>query len=399
MIRTRRFAIWVILALCAVGLYVFGKVNGGFFSWFLFYVFVVGLLYEWITGLVALRGASIRIIAPKRVVAGDDVDLGVVVLLRGVWPVFWLRIHDLLPSKWRTNADYVKSFQVPLWRREVKFRYVVKAVPRGVFRMDDGTIESGDLLGLNRVRRSFSSASVVVVYPKTVRIRNWNPVGALPDGEQRSIRQWREDLNDVIGARPYANGDRMHHIHWPVTARFGRLHVKEFEGHVSTDFIFVPDCSRVSYRALASSSAIFELAMQTTASLVQYTSRSGRNFGMIVGADRYLEIPVGAPGSVFERCMDILAGMEPNQSRDFVDVLAHIHQRDFRGATLVMVTPRLDREVALAMAKMRRQSALSVFVPHLNGSSQRGSSLEIERLRAMGVVVHSIASIEDLSSL
>lgn len=288
---------------------------------------------------------------------------------------------------------------VPLWRREVTLRYVVKDVPRGVFRVGNGLIESGDLFGLSRVRRKVPEGPMVIVLPKAVPVRGWNISAAHGGGERRSLQHSPDDIHQVIGARPYEHGDRLSRIHWPVSARLGALQVKEFQGHLSSDVVVVPDCSAGSYAKLSGASGVFELAMQTAASLLRHAYGSGRRCGLVAAADPYVEVSPANTMDTLERCMYTLAAMEPVHPGHVVELLERVRQMNLRHAVLVVVSPRIDRDVAIALTNLQSQHAVQVFVPLGSNVGIESARLERNRLQAMGIDVHLIRSAADLSRL
>ena len=69
----------------------------------------------------------------------------------------------------------------------------------------------------------------MIVYPATIELPAFaQPLGQLPGGEVMRRRTHYVTTN-VAGVREYAPGDSFNRIHWPLTARAGRLIVKEFE--------------------------------------------------------------------------------------------------------------------------------------------------------------------------
>lgn len=105
--RLRQVALALLLACCAVGLYVFGRVTGGFLAWFLFYVFITGIAYEWATAVLTFWGVSVEIEAPRQALAGDHVTFSIVVRFANIWPVFWLRAYEVVPVKWRLSLIHI----------------------------------------------------------------------------------------------------------------------------------------------------------------------------------------------------------------------------------------------------------------------------------------------------
>ncbi len=88
---------------------------------------------------------------------------------------------------------------------------------------------SGDPLGIFRFTRETPETASLVVTPPTVDLPGFSPpTGYLPGGESVH-RRTPYITSSVSGVRDYVPGDSINRIHWPSTARTGRLISKEFE--------------------------------------------------------------------------------------------------------------------------------------------------------------------------
>jgi uncharacterized protein (DUF58 family) len=100
---------------------------------------------------------------------------------------------------------------------------------RGRFTLGPITLMSSDPFGLFERRKQLEATSSIVVYPLTVSLPQFLlPSGELPGGGAMRRRTHYVTTN-VSGVRDYFPGDSFNRIHWPSTARTGRLIVKEFE--------------------------------------------------------------------------------------------------------------------------------------------------------------------------
>ena len=92
------------------------------------------------------------------------------------------------------------------------------------------TLTSGDPLGIFRFTRETPDTASLVVTPADGRPARASarPTGYLPGGESVH-RRTPYVTSSVSGVRDYVPGDSINRIHWPSTARTGRLISKEFE--------------------------------------------------------------------------------------------------------------------------------------------------------------------------
>lgn len=382
------------------GLFVFAKVTGGFFAWFLFYFCLVGAVYEWLTLFASLQRMSTeRSLSAHRLTAGQSLQVRVTFHMRGFWPISWLRIQETLPSRWLFQTSGLDRIYVPLWRRVLTCLYTVQNVPRGVYHIGDTGVEAGDMLGLVRVNKSFEAFDKVIVYPKIVPVRGWS--GAVPDefGDRQPTNRRSEESNNVIGVRDYVSGDRLSRIHWPVSARRGHLQAKEFELHVTSELMFIPDNTVASYAADAQPAAKFDLAMSITASLLRHSFENHRKFGMVVPVQPYLSFPTGQDAALLKRCLESLAAMQPTSKRELLPFLRRIGSSTTRGTVFVIVSPRLEKDMAVVVSQLRNQGSVHVFVPLFAERLSEAQRIGYEALNAVGAQVHLIRNVEQLSFL
>ncbi len=145
---------------------------------------------------------------------------------RSRWPKLWVEVHDFSDLPGHQVSRVVNS----LGRRSIS-RWQVRTLchQRGRFILGPVTLTSGDPLGIFRFTRDVPGTSSLVVTPATVPIPQFSPpIGYLPGGETMH-RRTPYVTASVSGVRDYVPGDSFNRIHWPSTARTGRLISKEFE--------------------------------------------------------------------------------------------------------------------------------------------------------------------------
>jgi uncharacterized protein (DUF58 family) len=392
---TTLFGLGIILFAAA---YVFAMVQGGFLPWFVFTFVLVVFAYEVITFVVGVRFTrSDRQVSAKRLTAGQTLGIDIFMTRSGWWPMFWLRVTDELPSRWvfqRQGGDQVLQ---PLWARQMNFHYQVTGLQRGVYKIGSTTITTGDLLGIIQRDRKDVRKDEILVYPKVVPVRGWS--GNHPEelGLRQPTRRRTNESSNVIGVRNYVPGDRLSRIHWPASARKGVLQAKEFELHVSSELMFVPDLAQSSFQN--TSPATFELEMTIVASLIKYTYEVRRMFGFTMHGEKLVQFPAGMDEALFLRCMDVLATANPNGRTDFPSSMTRIAQEAPQGATLVVVSPKLSREAAVAAEVVRRRTQVEWFVPIDHGELSEAERQGLQMLQAARVNVYLIGSPDQLANL
>lgn len=169
---------------------------------------------------------------------GDSIYLVETVYNGKLLPVPWLKV-DIHSSRWldfagtcsviaQDSRRVTSSFILKSYQRTTR-RWKLKCLKRGVFTTENVTLVSGDLLDFSVVSIPVAVNASLMVYPEIIDLDElFVPVNLLQS--DKTVNRWIIDDPFIIsGARDYAPGDPLNRIHWPLTARTGRLMVKKNE--------------------------------------------------------------------------------------------------------------------------------------------------------------------------
>jgi uncharacterized protein (DUF58 family) len=277
-------------------------------------------------------------------------------------PKLWIEMKDVSQLPVHRASRVVSSLG---GRRRYSWVVHTLCYRRGRFRLGPVTIASSDPFGLFQLERQLSLTSHFVVYPLTVDLPFFNPpLGELVGGEALHRRTHYVTTN-VSGVRDYAPGDSFNRIHWPSTARTGRLIVKEFELDPVADVWILLDMERgvqagltfeelpepeyfvlpweekPKYHLEASSE---EYGVAIAASLAKHFLRQDRAVGFIT-YPRFSRRDVAQSdrGERQEaRIMEILAVTHAEGSIPLVDVIAAEGARFTRNTTVMVISPSVS---------------------------------------------------------
>lgn len=146
------------------------------------------------------------------------------------------------------HAEWSEVFGVPARRRGV----VVIGPARSV---------RGDALGLLRTVQRWARPVRLLIHPMTVRVP-FNATGFAADIEGVTTAKLSSSDVSFHALRDYAPGDDRRHVHWPTTARVGRLTVRQFEETRRSHHLIVLDSQASAWRG-----DDFEVAVSVAASL------------------------------------------------------------------------------------------------------------------------------------
>jgi len=291
-------------------------------------------------------------------------------------PKLWLEVRDLseLP---RHHASWVVNSLAANRSRGWAVRTVCRH--RGRFRLGPITLISSDPFGLFEHRKHLPATSSLVVYPFTEDLSYFAlPTGELPGGGAMRRRTHYVTTN-VSGVREYFPGDSFNRIHWPSTARTGRLIVKEFEldptadvwlfldmqGAVQAEQTWEQDTAEVA--ALRPSRPVLppsteEYAVTIAASLAKHFLARNRAVGLVAYGQRREAIVPDRGDRQLSKIMETLAVIRAVGNVPIAQILAAEGKSLSRNTSAVIITPSDDLHWVERLRDLRRRGIRGIGV-------------------------------------
>jgi uncharacterized protein (DUF58 family) len=371
----------------ALGLGVLTYVAGWAFGSRPLYVVAVGLiltvLLAWLAVRLTARPVELRRSLPALPLEGDDVPVRVELELESALAPAGITLLERYEKLGARRTELRRDGR-HLWAR-----YVLAAVPRGRYRIDEAVVVVEDPFGLERREPRLSDPASLVVYPRLVELdRLFSEAGSHARDGRRVLLQ-RPSGFDLHSVRDYVEGDSLRKVHWRSTARRGHLMVKELEDSPRDDVAVVLDSWRGCPRP------VFDVAVRAAGSILHAYARRSRRAALILGGAN-LEIQrVQAEGD-WRRALELLAGAVADGTEPPWQLLAGERNPATLALDLVVVTPRLDGGLVdrlVQRANARRNTAL-VYV---DGTRDREPALL--RLQSAGVAVAVLREGDDLAAV
>lgn len=265
------------------------------------------------------------------------------------------------------NGTWNESFSVMTKRRGV-----INVGPARTVRMDG--------LGLLRRVRSWDDPILVHVHPPTVRF-SFDATGMQMDVEGVASEKLTSSDVSFHALRDYEPGDDRRAVHWPSTARFGRLIVRQFEETHRSHHMVLLDT-----RVDAWDRRSFETAVSVAASLALAGAGEARTVSMHT-ADEW--IPTGSPIAM----LDALSEMETSTRSEFAGIVRRcIMERGGISVLSIVVGAGVEDEEAARLANIAPVDVVVSVIRVVPGRSRR------RRKITRGVII-DCPSLEDLPML
>ncbi|MFL5937008.1 MAG: DUF58 domain-containing protein [Gaiellaceae bacterium] len=351
------------------------------------YVVAVGLiltvLLAWLAVRLTARPAGLRRSLPAMPLEGDDVPVRVELELESKFAPAGITLVEHYKKLGARRTELRRDGR-HLWAR-----YVLEAVPRGRYAIDEAVVVVEDPFGLERREPRVTETASLVVYPRLVELeRLFSEVGSHARDGRRVLLQ-RPSGFDLHSVRDYVEGDSLRKVHWRSTARRGQLMVKELEDAPRDDVAVVLDAWR------GCPTGVFDVAVRAAGSILDAYARRSRRAALVLGGRKVEVQRVHAEGD-WRRALELLAGAEADGTEPPWQLLAGERNPATLALDLVVVTARLDGGIVDRLeqrARARRNTAL-VYV---DGTRDREPALL--RLQTAGVAVAVLREGDDLAAV
>jgi uncharacterized protein (DUF58 family) len=407
---------WGVFILWAVALaFALGTGRRLAFNLLYFMSGVIVLALSWT--LANVLGVSIRrVTRSHRSQVGKYFEESLEITNRSRWPKLWVEVQDFSSLPGHQAGKVVNGLG-----RKATVGWQVRTLcqQRGRFNLGPLLYTSGDPLGIFRITHQVPGVTSLVVTPAVVPIPEFSPPSGYLPGSETTRRRTPYITASVSGVRDYAPGDGFNRIHWPSTARTGRLISKEFELDPLADLWIFLDMHDEAQAAspwapegMEPLAWIFRRADQIelppsteeygvtiAASLAQHFLQLDREVGFLSYANTREVIQPDRGERQLSRLMEILAVMQARGHIPLAQVLATEGAHLARHTTLIVVTPSADARWVAALRGLRARGVQGVGV--LLAASTFGPAADFQpvqaELQASGLPSYLVKRGDDLS--
>jgi len=246
-----------------------------------------------------------------------------------------IRNAKILPVLARLSLSFSKDFQPAaspaalkkncslLWYQEVNFKCRLNALRRGVHRLGQAELRTGDLFGFYSRAAVTARAPEVIVYPRLVSIQ---PV-RLPRRDLFGIPGAKSPIEDpvyVYGTRQYQSGRPARYIHWKASARLSQLQEKICEPAVQEKILLIV---AVDHFFTSQARADFEKTLEVAASAAVFFDRAGFAVGLVTNGvlkgGGSAVLPIGKGSRQIPKILETLARLQMTPSANLGNILKH----------------------------------------------------------------------------
>ena len=354
----------------------------------------VGLALAGLFARLWARRAQGSIVVERRLVPGERVEGGEVRLIVRV-----LRRRHLIGGTVSLRQRLGTSEQ-DLRMRAAQAEIAFAGLPRGRHVAGPLQITLTDPLGLERVEERVDDGLVVLIRPRIPTLRSvFSTQGAREPGAARSAFR-RPSGFEIHAIRDYAPGEPLRAVHWPSTARRGRLMVKELDDAPRDELVIVLD-QDADGSAGPPGDWSFDAAVRAAGALAHAHSLWGRRVVIVGSSPSFAPVRVSPAGHDWDVALDALAAVMPVAGARVVGTLRAAAGPLAHAREIIVVTgrPELAVDPLLELRSRGRSTALVALAAEtFAGRARDRAQPALLRAVAQGIpvaVVSADSSIEE----
>lgn len=352
-----------------------------------------------------LAAARLRVTRSMGGAALEDEELPVEFRLENhTWlPLFAPEVEDrFAPDKLPRRQAWVWPLLPPWSAAAASYRGRCYS-RRGTFAIGPATVRVSCPVGLFQAEVEPVPPAPLVVYPALEPVPELPGHGASRTALLGGVSRREPGEGDVVhGVRDHRPGDPLRRVHWPTSARRGRLAILELERHVAREAVIFLDLCAGSLRGLGRQSTL-EVAVRAAGSIAARLLNEGARVGLVAEGREPVRVAPGRGPLQLVRLLEVLARIKPDGALRLPDLLhAAGDEVPPGGAAWVLVgdpeLDGLDLLEPLLVLRARRADVSAVLLDpvtfrRLHGPPDRAAPRLDElapRLSAQGVRVHAL---------
>ena len=284
----------------------FAMFQGGFVSWFIFYMALPFVLYSLFLSFYPLKDIQLtREIHTKQIRKGNNFAASVTLNRSIPFPLLYTILEEKThsPALKKRNASENRKMFMPGFRKSYSWNYEIESMPRGEHVLEGIQVEIADFFGWVKKTRMVPLQQTVLVYPNTVDIAYRAMESRYDQGSMAAPFTLVKDTTMATGIRDYQPGDRVSWIHWKSFARTQTMRTKEFEDRQSED-LYLLDDRRLSDK--------FEVQVDLVASILQSIVRANSSVAYLSIGHSRDHFPILQTEEHLQRVMYFLTKVQPD---------------------------------------------------------------------------------------
>ncbi len=333
---TLKFRMWIMPVLLVITLVL--EILFPYPGWLMI---LLGLGLTWAFSYTSIRFLSRHLIITREMrygwmKVGDVFEERIRVENTGPMGTAWLEIidHTNIPGHKRAIGTNVDAHANTVWHSKHH------CTRRGLYRLGPTTLKTQDLFGFYALSLHDPTTTNILITPPVVPLPQIEVAGGGQTGDGRISSGLLEPSIAVKTVRDFQPADPLHHIHWPTTAKRGKLTTRVFDSTPTGSWWVIQDMNQAVQAGKGNQSTL-ETGIILAASIANKGIEANKPVGFVANNLQKTWIPPARRNDQHMTILKALAISEPGTfslNHLLKTLKASFHQH----ASLVIITPDLS---------------------------------------------------------
>lgn len=324
---------------------VYALFSGGNLPYSIFYSLILMMLFMGVSTYILGKKMYVKVEAEKyEMISGDTNNLVIKVYNNSIFSVPYIEIKNTLISR-VLPRDRGNIISLGINSQKI-IRKSFNINTRGHYYLGETVCNISDVLGVFSVKKNYKHKKSVKVYPKVYDLNSVRIVGSnLKEFNTKNIKAYNkgpESAETIKNIREYRIGDSYKRINWKVTAKHGKLFVKEYESSESPRIHVFLDLRKSGF-VLDKNGEKEEAIVEFYLSLVRYIVQRNGNCQSIIINNKVRAIDIVGEGSfefLREQMITTFSSGSESLSGYMKKVLCEINKK----SAVVVVTSNITKD-------------------------------------------------------
>ncbi|MBI4330789.1 MAG: DUF58 domain-containing protein [Chloroflexi bacterium] len=328
----------------------------------------------------------------NQVQAGNAIEITLAAENSSPWPRLWLktRLPVSIPGISMQQVVSLRGYD------DRKWSFTTPILKRGLYDVGPASVSSGEVLLVHARPRVYRQTGELLVYPRTEELPYFDPFSGRNPAVNLARSAFSSSSYQVGGIRNYVYGDSIRRVHWPSSAKAGKLMVKVLDAAVSRQVWLVLDMQATVHSPEDESE---ECLVTAASSVAKKLIGDGLSVGLLFhGAERYVLAP-GRGGDHYWNILRALAGAKAAGGVSITQLISRERTLLTQGFSVILFTPFTRPTLSSALEELRSSGCnprVVLWEPPIPANSGETAVMAMS-LRQYGMAAYRVKTGEPLA--
>jgi uncharacterized protein (DUF58 family) len=379
--------------LSAIGLLLFfsAALIGEVMPYFLLYVYLLALLIPLTHSFVVLKSLIGHVNLPREAFYnGETVNIHYLVKNRSIFRIPYMELNSNIAKRLSGRESKVEVISLESKQEFSKNESIVLR-RRGYYELGDMVVTVKDVFRFFSLKKTISSDSGLIVYPKIIKLSTFEIMASQQLGELRVFDPAFSDKSRISTLKPYQEGDSVKKVHWKMSAKQDNLVIKDYENRGDTYVTILIDNfhlyfnkdvdRRLEDKVVDIAICMVNYCLDQRVEVVLETQNNQQSIRMSGQQKSDLK--------PFLTAMALFKGNGASNFRDFMETRAETIRR---GTTVIIITTCLDKTMGAQGIRLKMSNLNPLFIVATDSENRNGHiDADIEKkLKHEGINIYII---------